>query len=1156
MIIIGSGATVEGGTISFSIGAKFLPENVTVEFAIQYGSATQPDLESMSPSSSSAFTTTIDFPEGFSTSTIDVLTFDDNLHESTETFSLVATVLSGDVTVVGAGIGTIEDNEIPVCVAVEGQSWVVEGDEMVYTISLNQPNPLESTAYIYYEMADITAIESRNATSQAGEHADYYEPWISFAIPPGQVSATHELRIPTYNDDYVEGSEWAHLVLMELPDDFTACQPNTVMTIVDNDLPATVSVVAGPSVVEGEQAYFDLLVSEPNHSGFQISFATENGSAFGGQAPVGEVVDYQQTSGAITFEAGQASHRIFIDTFEDFDEHKEEADEDFRLSIFNPSNGIQLGTDSATGVIIDDDVRPTLTLQGTTVSEGDGTADAIISLNIPVSFDITFGLQTADRSAVSAQDYTAVDHSSYTILAGSTSFTVSIPINDDTEVEPTEHFDIELLNVVGADVAQSDSEVTILDNDREYTLEISDDEQIEGNEGYTSPEQIEFPVQLTPAAKEGDTIFVEYDVYELTDDQLTALYPASSDPTQYRAHTPGDWVHLTNTAPANRTTVHTGIVEFTAGSDLEHILIDLNGDLLVEVDEKFGASIANFWIESTSEGHATITATQVDSLGTITDDDVLPEVSISDDEVPEGDALSFSISLNRPYPELINGYFSTSDQSAVSPDDYESTFTIANGGSLGYFELLPGETSVVVEVTTINDLVLESTEEMTIELSSVVNAEVAKGTGVGTILDDEREYVLRIDGDTKTEGNAYYYDPELIEFTVSVSPQPTDGDVITADWMLRELTDDELILLFGSLEAGLLQKAVYDADWLHGEVNAQDELVFVDGYPPTGSLSFHENSSQSAPVFAPINGDWFVEMDEFFAGLLTGYSYVSGASGRGITLRVEQDFDYGIIIDDDDPIEFDFERIYDGNKNCECCSCASGGSSVTINQMEGVGSVRPGNVPGSKYQANAQYDTTQVESFKVDIGPLSRQPDSFRFNQFSAGRASESITVNPGSLDEFAFGAVIDIDRTLPSYHGSAIYLANYELTAIVETGYEPIEIPITKELPFPVVDDRDSPGGRGWRPDQMMKLIPVIPASGEKPASLADSDGLGIIMEDGTPWYFEKNDDGSFSTPNGLYATLVEHDSNSSFPNDAFSLWEDDRTTHFFDSDGMRTHT
>jgi hypothetical protein len=109
-------------------------------------------------------------------------------------------------------------------------------------------------------------------------------------------------------------------------------------------------------------------------------------------------------------------------------------------------------------------VTPTVSISDVTVNENAGTASLQICASAVASSPITVQYATSNGSAASGSDYTAVS-SSATIPAGQTCVTVTFPIVDDANNEPTEAFNVTLNGVSGATIADGTGTVTILDND-------------------------------------------------------------------------------------------------------------------------------------------------------------------------------------------------------------------------------------------------------------------------------------------------------------------------------------------------------------------------------------------------------------------------------------------------------------------------------------------------------------------------------------------------------------------------------------------------------------------------------------------------------------------------------------------------------------------
>ena len=105
------------------------------------------------------------------------------------------------------------------------------------------------------------------------------------------------------------------------------------------------------------------------------------------------------------------------------------------------------------------------------------------------------------------------------------------------------------------------------------------------------------------------------------------------------------------------------------------------------------------------------------------------EISISDGTATEGEAVRFIVTLSKKAAANVTFSYSTVAVSAQESSDY----TTAAGGN----SIRVGSTADTIDVPTIDDAVVESTETFTVGLASVVNAFISEGTGIGSILDND-----------------------------------------------------------------------------------------------------------------------------------------------------------------------------------------------------------------------------------------------------------------------------------------------------------------------------------------------------------------------------------------------------------------------------------
>lgn len=162
----------------------------------------------------------------------------------------------------------------------------------------------------------------------------------------------------------------------------------------------------------------------------------------------------------------------------------------------------------------------------------------------------------------------------------------------------------------------------------------------------------------------------------------------------------------------------------------------------------------------------------------IVDDDLQPTLAIDDVSQLEGDAgtsaFAFTITLSNASAQTVSVVANTTPGSASAGTDYNPVV----GQSITFN---PGETVKTLSVDVIGDTLSESpSETFTVDLSSPVNASIADGQGLGTIVDDDAGAAFTIDSVSVNEGNA---GTTALVFTVtrSQSGGAASVDFATAD---------------------------------------------------------------------------------------------------------------------------------------------------------------------------------------------------------------------------------------------------------------------------------------------------------------------------------------------------------------------------------------
>src|SRR5439155_925622 len=283
---------------------------------------------------------------------------------------------------------------------------------------------------------------------------------IKPVINAGDLSATFTLT--PLNDSVVEANETVVFTVLNVtfnggggPLDLPAVTTGTG-TIIDDDT-ALVSISGTPTVTEGGALAFTVTMSAPSSTDTAINYS------FGGTATAGS--DFTGTTTSVTIPAGATSAAITVPTTDDA---LVEADETVSVTlgtiIGNP--GISLGlTTVDTGTINDNDTA-TVTISGTpAVTEGRDltftvTQSAVSSTDTTINY--SFG-----GTATGGSDFTNTA-TSVTILAGTTTATVTVPTTDDALVEASETVIVTLVSTNHPEITPSvtnSATGTINDND-------------------------------------------------------------------------------------------------------------------------------------------------------------------------------------------------------------------------------------------------------------------------------------------------------------------------------------------------------------------------------------------------------------------------------------------------------------------------------------------------------------------------------------------------------------------------------------------------------------------------------------------------------------------------------------------------------------------
>ena len=189
-----------------------------------------------------------------------------------------------------------------------------------------------------------------------------------------------------------------------------------------------------------------------------------------------------------------------------------------------------------------------------------------------------------------------------------------------------------------------------------------------------------------------------------------------------------------------------GKLTFAKGQMSKTILVPVIGDRTTELDETFFVNLRNAKGAKIANRQAVVT---------IMDNE--PRISISD--VPGSEANSgttpfaFTVSLSSAYDMPVTVNYTTTDDSAKAGTDYAAT-----SGSVVF---APGDTSKTIPVLVSGNRTPDANKSFSVNVSTPNSyAEISKGVGVGTIIDNEPRISI---------ADAYNYGESSFTFTVSLS---------------------------------------------------------------------------------------------------------------------------------------------------------------------------------------------------------------------------------------------------------------------------------------------------------------------------------------------------------------------------------------------------
>lgn len=464
------------------------------------------------------------------------------------------------------------------------------------------------------------------------------------------------------------------------------------------------------------------------------------------------------------------------------------------------------------------------------VTESGTSALITVTRTINESGAVSVNYATADGSATATTDYTATSGTLNWAAGDTASKTFAVPITNDTLVEGNETVNLTLSSPGGGAVLGSPATATlsITDDDQSITWQFS-------------------AATYSAAENAADTTI------SVTRNTTMGSGSVSYATTDGTASAGSDY------------TAAAGTLNFSEGESSKTFTIPLLDDAIREGDETVNLTLSN--------PNAGAPGTPATATLTISDNEAIPSLSISDATVTEGNSgttnAQFTVRLSAASANQVKVRYKTLNGTATAPDDYTAIPAVATD-PLPVLIFAAGQTSKTITVAVKGDTMDELDETFKVILSGPVNATIPAldgtlndGQGTARITDDDLPPVVAISDASVTEGNS-----GTVNATFTLSLSAVSAKKITVKYSTLNAT------------------AVAPDDYTPVPATTGGALPIVTFLP----------GETTKPITVTVKGDTIDEVNETFKVTL---SLPTNATLKVVDGTLTDKQGIGIIIDDD-----------------------------------------------------------------------------------------------------------------------------------------------------------------------------------------------------------------------------------------------------------------
>lgn len=397
--------------------------------------------------------------EAYLTTEVEGLWYTENLNAANPTFTQVAGYHfmqpmrvvynpydSNEVWVTSFGGGMSVGHATPTTpqpgsVSIAQQAYTVSEAGGSLIVSVSRSGGTSGAVSISYATANGTATAGQDYTTTTGT--------LSWA--DGETGA-RTFSIPLLNDSIFENNETFTVTLSNPTNGLALGNISSATVTVTSDdaqpLPGSVSLAQQAYTVSetGGNLVVSVARSGGSSGAVSVAYATANGTATAGQ-------DYTATSGTLTWADGETGVKTFSIPL--LNDTLVESNETFSISLSNPTGGLSLGSPTSATVTVTSDDQPAVpgvvqfSQASYTVSETGGALVVSVTRTGGATGAASVSYSTGNGTALAGQDYQTTSGVLNWADGASATKTFSIPLINDSFAEGNETFSVTLANPTG-----------------------------------------------------------------------------------------------------------------------------------------------------------------------------------------------------------------------------------------------------------------------------------------------------------------------------------------------------------------------------------------------------------------------------------------------------------------------------------------------------------------------------------------------------------------------------------------------------------------------------------------------------------------------------------------------------------------------------------